>query len=248
MIAPLPYVAVGAVVGACLGSFIATAALRSIRAEQVLAGRSRCESCGETLGFARTLPVLSYLGQGGACASCGSRIDPLHLVGEVAGAVIVVAALLAVPVERAGLLVVLGMLLLASSLVDARTQRLPDLLTLAVGVLGVVLAASRSSFDLMVGAIAAVLTFLILEALRRGFLAATGKPGLGFGDVKLAAALAVWLGVATPWSIAIGSGLGLVAMAIRRPADGRLSFGPAIALAAFGVGLLQEAGAWPQLL
>ena len=244
----MPYVVVGAVVGACLGSFTATAALRSIRAEQVLVGRSHCESCGETLGFVRTLPILAYLGQGGACARCGSRIDPLHLVGEVAGAIIVAASLLAVPAERAGLLVVLGLLLLSSSLVDARTQRLPDLLTLAAGVLGVVLAASRSSFDLLVGAGAALLTFLVLETLRRGFVMATGKPGLGFGDVKLAAALAVWLGVATPWSIAIGSGLGLVAIAIKRPANGRLSFGPAIALAAFGVGLVQEAGTWPQLL
>ena len=247
MIVPLPYVAVGAVVGACLGSFAATAALRSARAEQALIGRSRCESCGVTLGFARTLPVVSYLGQGGACATCGSRIDPLHLVGEVAGGVIVAAALFAAPIERAGLVAALGLALLASALVDARTQRLPDLLTLAVAVIGTLLAAFRSPLDLLIDAIAAVLTFLVFEALRRGFLALTGKPGLGFGDVKLATALALWLGLATPWAIAIASGLGLAVMAIRRPADGRLSFGPAIAVASFGVGLLQEAGAWPQL-
>jgi len=247
MIVPLPYVAVGAVVGACLGSFVVTAALRSTRAEQALVGRSRCDSCGVTLGFARTLPVVSYLGQGGACTTCGSRIDPLHLVGEIAGGMIVAAALLAAPIERAGLLAALGLMLLASALVDTRTQRLPDLLTLAVAVIGVLLAALRSPVDLLIGAVAAVLTFLVLEALRRGFLALTGKPGLGFGDVKLAAALALWLGLATPWAIAIASVMGLVAMTIKRPADGRLSFGPAIAMASFGVGLLREAGAWPQL-
>ena len=247
MSVPAPFIAAGGLAGACFGSFAATAALRWTRAEQALVGRSRCDACGVALGFARTLPVVSYLGQGGACANCGAQIDPLHLDGEVAGAAIVVATLIAAPLERAGLVAALGLVLLTSALADARAQRLPDRLTLAAAVIGSVLAALRSPTDLLIGAGAAALTFLVFEALRRGFLAATGKPGLGFGDVKLAAALAAWLGLATPWAIAIASGLGLAAMAIRRPADGRLSFGPAIALAAFGVGLLREAGAWPGL-
>jgi hypothetical protein len=36
--------------------------------------------------------------------------------------------------------------------------------------------------------------------------------------------------------------MGLVAMALIRPQDGKLPFGPFIALAGFGLGVIQEAG------
>ena len=238
----------GTFAGACVGSYAATTALRMTRAEQAVAGRSRCDACGVALGFARTAPVISYISLGGACADCGGRIDPIHLAGEVGGAVVVLAALLVAPPLTAALLVALGLLLLTTALVDAKTQRLPDALTAAIAVIGAVLAAQRSATDLAIGVAAAALTFAVFEAIRRGFLATQGKPGLGFGDVKLAAALALWLGLATPWAMAAASVLGLAAMGVVRPANGRLSFGPAIALAAFAIGLIREAWAWPGLV
>jgi len=238
----------GTLVGACLGSYAATTAVRMARSEQAVAGRSRCDACGVALGFARTVPLVSYVGLGGACADCGGRIDPAHLVGEVGGAVIVLSALLVAPPVTAALLATLGLVLLTSALVDAKTQRLPDALTAAVALIGLILAAQRSMTDLAIGAVAAAITFVVFEAIRRGFLLSQGKPGLGFGDVKLAAALAIWLGITTPWAIAAASAVGLVAMAVVRPASGRLSFGPAIALAAFAIGLIREVGAWPGLV
>src|SRR5690349_21177897 len=51
-----------ATLGACLGSFAATAALRFSRAEPFIAGRSHCDACGMRLGFAATLPLVSYVG------------------------------------------------------------------------------------------------------------------------------------------------------------------------------------------
>ena len=234
-------------VGLCLGSFAATAALRSAQGEQALAGRSRCDGCGVTLGFAHTTPVLSYVVLGGACADCGERIDPLHVVGEVAGGLILGASFYLTPWSRAVPLAALGLLLLASAIYDARTRKLPDRLTAGVAGLGAVLALEQSIAALWLGLIAAALAFGLLEGLRRGFLWARRKPGLGFGDVKLIAALAIWLGLTTPWAIALASALAL-GLALTRPSpDGRLAFGPWIAIAAFSIGMIREAHLWPAL-
>lgn len=235
-----------AATGLVVGSFVVTAALRSVRGEQALAGRSRCDGCGVGLGFAATTPLISYAMARGACAGCGARIDPLHPIGEAAGAVIVLAAVLAAQTPiRAGLLAALGLVLLATSVIDARSRRLPDVLTAIVALIGFGLAAQRG--EAAIGLAAGGVAFLLADGVRRGFLLVRKRPGLGFGDVKLIAALAVWLGLATPWAVVAAAVLGLATFAIVRPADGRLAFGPALAAAGFAVGLMVEAGVLPAL-
>ena len=170
----------------------------------------------------------------------------LHLVGEVAGAVIGFGvALVAASPGQAALLATLGVALLAASLVDLETLKLPDVWTSVAAISGAGLAWMRSPGDLAAGMAAAIIAFGLLELVRRAFLALRRKPGLGFGDVKLVAALALWLGAATPWAVALAAGLGLVAFLALRPAEGRLPFGPWLALAAGVVGLVQEARLWP---
>lgn len=242
-----PFMVIAALIGLCLGSFATTAAIRFARGEQVLKGRSACDHCAAPLNYWRTLPVLGYVQARGRCAHCRGRIDPLHLAGELCGATLVVLAFGVLSPIRAAAVVGLGLVLLASALIDARTRRLPDLLTAVAASLCALLAALASVGRLEEGALAAGLTFIVLEGLRRGFIHLRGRPGLGFGDVKLAAALALWLGAAAPWSMAAAAGLALVAMAILRPRDGRMAFGPALAAAGWSVGLLREAQIWPGL-
>jgi leader peptidase (prepilin peptidase)/N-methyltransferase len=189
--------------------------------------------------------VASYVALGGACRACGHRIDPLHLLGELLGAAIVLSAALIAPFSRAPLLASLGLILLASSVVDIKTRRLPDLLTAGAGLLAAGIALTDSWERLFVGLAWSAGTFCVLEALRRGYLARRGRPGFGFGDVKLLTALAVWLGSATAWTLVGASVAGLAAFAIIRPRDGRIPFGPAIAAAAWVVGTVKEAGWWP---
>lgn len=226
--------------GACAGSFAATAALRSLRGERALAGRSRCDGCGHALGFATTTPVVAYAVLGGACAHCGMRIDPAHLAGEVAGAVLGGMAFWLVPPPQAGLIVMLGLVLVAASVIDQRTQRLPDPLTLAVALFSLGLATLNGR--VLVGIAAAAITVGLLEGLRYGFLRLRGRAGLGAGDVKLLGALALWLGPATPWAIALAALVGLLVVAISRPVGGRIAFGPLIAGGALVTGLTAESG------
>lgn len=232
-----------AVAGACIGSWVVTAAMRSARSEPSMLGRSHCDGCGVTLGYAQTVPVLSYVGAGGRCSDCGGRIDPLHPAGEITGALIGLASVMAASGWRAALLAGLGLCLLATSVIDLKTKRLSDVLTIAIA--GLCAALAQTDGRLMIGAIAAVAALALLEGLRRLFQLVRRRSGLGFGDVKLIAALALWLGPATPWAIVLASLLGLGAFATIRPKDGRLAFGAPIAAAAFVIGLVREARLWP---
>jgi leader peptidase (prepilin peptidase)/N-methyltransferase len=231
--------------GLVLGSFVATASLRFARAEPFIGGRSHCDACGTALGAWDTAPVLSYVIKGGRCAACGSAIEPLQLAGELAGSVLLVVAFLAAPPLQASLIAALGLCLLAAAIVDAKTQILPDALTAAAAALGLVLAALTSWSTALIGLAAGAVTFAALEGVRRGYLATRGRPGLGFGDVKLAGALALWLGLATPWAIVLAALLGIGWAAGTRRGGARFAFGPALAAGGMAVGLLHAWSPWP---
>lgn len=236
---------VAGLAGLALGSFAVTAAVRFERAGGAQPPRSACDHCAAPLGFVETLPVVSYLRQGGACRACGGAIDPIHLAGEVAGCAILVSVIFVGDPWRALLLAALGLILIASAAIDWRTQRLPDRLTLAMAGLSAALAWTASPSRVLEGLVAAGLTLAILLGLRavRGRFAA--DPGLGLGDVKLFSALALWLGAATPWAVALAAVFGLLLARAGRDQNGRISFGPAIALGAWCVGVAGEVSPWP---
>ena len=83
---------VAGAVGACIGSFVVTAAQRTARGEPFLHGRSHCDGCGSTVGFARSLPLISYPLAGGVCAVCRAPIPVLHPLAEIAGVLLGLAA------------------------------------------------------------------------------------------------------------------------------------------------------------
>jgi leader peptidase (prepilin peptidase)/N-methyltransferase len=247
MMASLASLGLAGVAGLALGSFAVTAGLRMARGESVLAGRSRCDGCGRTLGYAQTAPLVSYVRLGGACLGCGARIDPLHPVGEAAGALVVVSAFLGGDLARGLVLSGLGLTLIVAAAMDARTRRLPDSLTMLVGAGGRLGCAPGGPATRLIGGAASLVTILVLLGLRELNQWRRGDPGLGLGDVKLMGALAIWLGTATPWAVVAGALLGLLMMAIVRPADRRLPFGPAIAAGAWIVGAGVEGGLWPMM-
>lgn len=233
---------VAALAGLVLGSYAVTAGLRLSRLEGSTLGRSHCDSCGVALGFAQTIPVASYLRLGGCCAGCGARIDPTHLVGELAGLVVVLSAVASGPPLEAALMSGLGLALLAAAAVDSKVRRLPDVCATLVALCGVGLSLRAGGAQLTAGLVASGACVLVLLALREAGRRRRGDPGLGLGDVKLIAALALWLGAATPVMVVVASGLGLLAAPWLRGADRRLPFGPMIAAAAWVVGIAMQRG------
>lgn len=234
--------------GAVVGSFAATAGLRWARGEQALSGRSHCDACARPLGFAATVPIVSFVRLGGACAGCRAPIHPGHFAGEVLGAGLAAASVAVLPIGPALVVAALGLVLIAAATADFASRRLPDPTSLAVAGLGLGLAFHRGFAATVAGFAAATLTGGVLLLLRRSFAARRGDPGLGLGDVKLAAALALWLGGGTPWAIALAGLLGLAQIRLLKSSDGRIAFGPALAASGWAVGLALQAGLFGDLI
>lgn len=243
-----PVLFVAGLAGLVLGSYAVTAGVRLSRGEAATRGRSRCDACGVSLGFARTIPIASYVGQRGVCAACRSPIDRMHLLGELAGAVVVAGAAWAAPDGRGVLVAAIGLVLIALSAVDAKIQRLPNPLTAAIAVLALPLAGTAGWARVAEGAVAALVLLGALMALRAAGRRSRGDAGLGLGDVKLVCGLALWLGAAAPLALFIAALLGLAAARWLRDADGRMPFGPMLAAAGWSVGLARELGWSPWAL
>ncbi len=231
-------------VGPVIGSFVTNWSLRRVRGEQAVTGRSRCEHCGRELDFLRTLPIVAYATLRGRCDRCRAAIDPIHLGGEIGGALVVAFALGGAwpwePAARA----LLGFSLLALTIIDLRTLRLPDALTALAAVACAWLGVLRGA--IVEGLAAAVILALVLALLRRLTRRGT-TPGLGLGDVKLAAALALWLGLSSSWMLALAAFIGLGWFSLARPANGKLPFGPSLAAAALIIGGLRDLDLWSAL-
>lgn len=236
--------ATAACTGAVLASFATTAAIRSASDQSAWRGRSRCDGCRAPLGWSATIPIFAYAALRGRCRSCRGRIDPAHLLGELAGAMGGVLVLQIASSPRAAVVAALGLTLLALAAFDARTLRIPDRFSLLVAVLAVVLAAMSGLEALVVGLASGALAFGALAMVRVLSRTSDGDYGLGLGDAKLVGALAIWLGTQTPLAVGVASLLGLAFSTWRRPAGGRFAFGPMIAAAGWLVGVAGEVG-WP---
>lgn len=84
--------------------------------------------------------------------------------------------------------------LLTASLIDIRTRRLPDWLTLLLLAVGLVLTFLLDPPSLLFHLLAATLGFLAFYVIATLYHRHRGQHGLGLGDAKLLAAAGAWLG------------------------------------------------------
>jgi len=217
-------IALAALVGLILGSFIATLVLRWPAGRSVI-GRSQCDGCGRPLGALDLVPLLSTVASRGRCRTCNAAIDPFHWRVELGAALIGSVALAIMPGTAGWLWALFGWLLLPLALLDARHFWLPDRLNLLLGIVGLLLAGpllETSLIDRWVGAIVCGLTLAaIAEFYRRVRL----KDAMGGGDPKLVAAIGAWLGwQALPLMLLLASVGGIVwALLSQRKGDQPLS-------------------------
>ncbi len=184
-----------ALFGLVWGSFLNVVIHRLPLGESVVAPRSRCPSCRETVSSFDNVPVLSYVLLGGKCRHCGARISIRYPLVELAvGALSVVAFLrhgvsLEYFVEFGFVAAVLALML-----IDYDHQILPDRITLSGIVLGLVAAPFRETLgfvDALAGAaLGAGLLFLVAEVYFR----VKHIEGMGFGDVKMMGMVGAFVG------------------------------------------------------
>ena len=184
----------GFILGAVIGSFLATVILRWPEGRSVLSGRSACDGCGRTLGIADLFPLLSFLIQRGHCRTCGARIDALHPGVELGCAVVGAIALWLAPgIEGLGW-AILAWILITLAVLDYRHFWLPDALTMPLAFLGFTLAMWVNAVALSDRVIGAAAGYGALTLVRLGYRRLRGREGMGGGDPKLLGALGAWLG------------------------------------------------------
>ena len=128
------------ILGAILGSFVATLAIRWPQGRSVMRGRSACDACGKTLTARELVPIASALLQRGRCRSCAAPIDPAHRRIELIAAGIGVTAGLVAPGVEGVCGAVFGWLLLALAALDLAAFWLPDALTAPLAATAIVAA------------------------------------------------------------------------------------------------------------
>lgn len=197
---------------------------------------SACPHCKGAIRPWHNIPVLGWALLRGRCADCGARISVQYpLVELIAGLLALVCAWrFGFSVQLAGALL-LSWTLLALSVVDLRTQLLPDDLTQPLLWLGLLFSVTHTFTDPVSAIIGATAGYGVLWAVFHGFRLLTGKEGMGQGDFKLLGALGAWLGwQALPQlvllSAAVGAAVGMGLILIGRAAwSSRLPFGPYLA-------------------
>ncbi len=221
--------------GLVFGSFIATVAIRW--PGSALKGRSACDGCERTLSARELVPLVSFLFLRGRCRTCQARIGLSHPVTEVFGMVIGVTAGTLAPGLAGAAGAVFGWLLLAAGAVDRAAFRLPNPITLALAVTGLVGGAVGLDPPLFDRAIGGVAGFAALWLAAAAYRAVRRCDGLGGGDAKLLGAIGLWLGWrALPAVLLIACVLGLVWAVVRRmKADDRLPLGTLLAVGAFAM-------------
>jgi leader peptidase (prepilin peptidase)/N-methyltransferase len=127
--------------------------------------------------------------------------------------------------------------LLALGLTDARTGYLPNIPTVPLLATGLAINTIPTFVPLDHAVVGALAGYMVLWLVNTLFHAVTARQGLGYGDMKLLAAIGAWLGwPALPGVLLLASGCGLmVALAHRLrgtlDAGQAISFGPYLALA-----------------
>ncbi len=132
---------------------------------------------------------------------------------------------------------VLGAALVALSVTDILTWRLPDVITLPLIVAGLIVAVALEAESVPMRALAAGFGIASLAALDWAYKRIRGHSGLGFGDAKLFGAAGAWVGfegLASVLLLACASALLAVTVALLsgREMQGTtaLPFGPFLCL------------------
>ena len=231
--------------GAVIGSFLNVVAHRVPLGESLVSPPSRCPECEAPVKPYDNVPVVSWLLLRGRCRNCGTRISPRYPLVELATA-LVFAAVVAVRGFDNDLVLELPFVaaLIALAAIDFDHKLLPNKIVYPLAAYGVIATLLVDRDDLVENLIAGAGAFAFL------LLAVIAYPrGMGMGDVKLAGAMGLYLGLsvipALLTAFLTGSLVGIVIIA-REGAAGRkkaVPFGVFLALGGI-VGVL----AGPELI
>jgi leader peptidase (prepilin peptidase)/N-methyltransferase len=253
----IAFVVLATVVGMAIGSFLNVVAYRVPAGLSVVSPASACPGCGHEIRGRDNVPVASWLLLRGRCRDCRMPISARYPLLELATGVafLAVAAAFAPAISDAvgasalvaEVLTLVAFLYLAAisillTAIDLDVRRLPNSIVLPSYLVGGIpltaaaLLGGRPEVLLVagIGLVASVLFYGVLWFAKPG--------GMGFGDVKAAGVLGMYLGflgwpqlaVGVAAAFLLGGLFGLALLATRRAGRGTsIPFGPWMFLGAW---------------
>jgi leader peptidase (prepilin peptidase)/N-methyltransferase len=233
---------IAGLLGLAVGSFLNVVIHRVPRGESLVRPGSHCPDCGHQIRNRHNVPVLGWLLLRGKCADCKTAISARYPLVEAGTAAlfVAVAAKFGLSWELPAYLY-LAAVSIALAAIDLDTMRLPDAIVLpSYAVAPVLLIPAMIAEHSWAAGIRGLLAAAALYAYN--FVLAVVHPGIGFGDVKLALLLGLYLGWLGWSSLAVGAFAGFLlggivgaALMLARRANRktRIPFGPYMLAGAF---------------
>jgi leader peptidase (prepilin peptidase)/N-methyltransferase len=207
--------------------------------------RSACPHCNAPIRAHQNIPVVSYLLLGGKCANCKAKISPRYPIVELATAILSAAVVWRFGWHwQSAAALFFTWALVALTAIDLDHQILPDIITLPLLWLGLLLSLAWHGdlsqpipVDPTSAIIGGAAGYLTLWSVYWAFKLLTGKEGMGYGDFKLFGAFGAWMGwqmlpLILLLSAFAGAVIGIVLIVARgRDRNIPIPFGPYLAAA-----------------
>ena len=197
---------------------------------------STCPHCQHKIRSWENIPVLSYLFLRGKCSSCKNGISLRYPIVELFTAtVFLFVAMNTTPDWSLIALLTFSSILIILTGIDIDHQLLPDTLVYILLWLGLFCSIMGLTIPPATAIMGALAGYLSLWTIFWIFKLVTKKDGMGYGDFKLLAALAAWLGwqFLLPLMIiasVIGTIVGISSMVLFKSSN-KIPFGPYLAAA-----------------
>jgi len=225
--------------GVCIGSFLNVCIYRLPAGKSIVHPPSSCPECGIPIHFYDNIPVLSYVILRGRCRNCRAPFAFRYVLVELMGGLFAVCTYLRVGLTLEGIVYfALIAALLVITFVDIDHRIIPDAISLPgipIGFGASFLIADISYLDSILGILSGGGT---LYAVAWVYSLATGKEGMGGGDIKLLAMIGAFIGwqgvfLTIFTASALGTLVGLLAM-VKSGKNMKLAipFGPFLSIGA----------------
>jgi len=157
--------------------------------------RSHCPKCNALITWWQNIPVISFVLLRGRCAGCQTKIPSFYPLLEISTAMLSIWVVAHFGLSwQMGFALIFTYGLIAMTCIDARTQLLPDELTLSFLWLGLLISTHGlfiSSEDAIIGAF---IGYAVLWLIANAYKLIRKQDGMGYGDFKLLAMLGAWIG------------------------------------------------------
>lgn len=179
------------VLGLCIGSFLNVLIYRIPAGLSVVRGHSMCPACSARLRAIDLVPVFSFLFLRGKCRHCGAPISNIYMIVELLTGALFLLAFYAFGISLQTLVAWIAVSsLITASFIDFHTMEIPDGVSVALAVAGVLsfFVPGLAWWDRLLGVAAAAGPLLLIHVFSKG-------RAMGMGDVKLMAAAGLILGI-----------------------------------------------------